>query len=104
MKILMVLAVMVFAQIASADDFCTKYAGKTNKENAIAKVSEDRKENICVKPLLLDIEIQASQYVNQDNEIVPQEILYLHFEEYSCKYEVDSTSWFVRTKRCYSTW
>jgi hypothetical protein len=101
------LAALLISSSAFAD-LCSRYNDRPEYARALEALvtnhmNRDMNE-VCNSARILDIEIQPSQIINQDGEVVPQMAIYFHYNEDSCKYLLNRADLTLTTSRCYPTW
>lgn len=104
MKLFILLALISTSAFA---DLCTKYDNRPEYLGALRALLAHQNRGmgeVCNSSRILDIEIQPSQVITQQGEVVPQFAIFFHYNEESCKYLVNRANLTLTSSRCYPTW
>lgn len=104
MKLFFLLA---FLSTSAFADLCTKYDNRPEylgSLRALLAIQNRGMGEVCNSSRILDIEIQPSQIINQQGDVIPHFAIFFHYNEESCKYMMNRADLTLTSSRCFPTW
>ena len=104
-KITLLMALATLSTTVSANDLCSKYEHNPRFMKAIevvAKFQKYTKEEFCNLERVLDIEVQPSQVIDREGNVIPHVQVQQHKSWDSCLYLVNELDYSMTQTYCYS--
>ena len=105
LAVLFSLATLSFSASASANDLCSKYEHNARFMKAVttvAKFQKYTKEEFCNLENVLDVEVQPSQVIDREGNVIPHVQVQQHKSWGSCLYLVNELDYSMTQAYCYS--
>lgn len=104
-KLAVLFALATVSLSVSANDLCTKYEHNARFMKAVttvAKFQKYTKEEFCKLESVLDVEVQPSQVIDYEGNVIPHVQVQQHKSWGSCLYLVNELDYSMTQAYCYS--